>query len=103
MAGDSNYTTDHEQIKRWVEERGGVPSCVKGTGDPKDVGVLRIDFPGYGAGPESLQHISWDEFFKKFDEKDLAMVYQEETHGGKESRFSKFVSRQDAEGKYGRH
>ena len=65
---------------------------VKGTGGKKDdTGILRIDFPGY-SGDGSLQEISWDEFFAKFDESKLEFLYQEQTADGKESRFNKFVS-----------
>src|SRR5438874_2601596 len=60
-------TTDHDLIRRWVEERGGSAACVKGTGGRGDQGVLRIDFPGYTGG-DSLQHIDWDEWFEKFDD-----------------------------------
>jgi hypothetical protein len=83
-------TTDHEEIKRWVDERGGKPATVKGTDD--EVGVLRIDFPGY-SGKDSLEEISWEQFFEKFEESNLAFLYQEETSDGEQSRFSKFVSR----------
>jgi len=31
MPGKSNITTDHEQIRRWVEERGGHPAAVTRT------------------------------------------------------------------------
>lgn len=86
----SHTTTDHKEIKRWVEERGGKPATVKGTG--KEAGVLRIDFPGY-SGEDSLEEISWDEFFKKFDESNLQFLYQEETSSGEQSRFSKFISK----------
>ena len=92
MAGESRTTTDHDEIRRWVEERGGRPASVKGTGDGDDAGVLRIDFPN--AGDEtSLEEISWDEFFEKFEEKKLAFLYQDETSAGKGSRFFGFVSR----------
>jgi hypothetical protein len=85
-------TRDHDTIRSWVEKRGGVPSMVKGTATKKDGGgILRIDFPGYG-GEESLQEISWEEFFQKFDESKLEFLYQEKTADGKESRFNKFVS-----------
>ena len=60
-----NTTTDHEEIRRWVEERGGVPATVKDTGDGGDPGVLRIDFPGYG-DDDALEQISWDDWFDKF-------------------------------------
>lgn len=84
-------TTDHETIRRWAERRGGRPARVKGTGGNSDPGMLRLDF---GERDPSLAEISWQEFFEKFDENDLAFLYQEETASGEESRFSKFVERQ---------
>lgn len=72
--------------------RGGVPATVKSTKHDGEAGVLRIDFPGY-RGEESLEHISWDEFFEKFDENKLAFLYQNKTQSGELSRFGKFVSR----------
>jgi hypothetical protein len=90
--GSSKTTTDHDTIKKWVEERGGSPASVKGTANDDEAGVLRIDFPDY-SGKDSLEHISWDEFFEKFDEKKLAFLYQDEMRDGEESRFFKFVSR----------
>jgi hypothetical protein len=98
MAGQSHTTTDHQTIRRWVEERGGQPAAVKSTAGDDDVGVLRFDFPGY-SGEQSLTPISWEAFFEKFDEKQLALVYQDETSSGGESRFSKLVSRDTAEGR----
>lgn len=84
-------TTDHDVIRRWVEERGGCPARVKGTGDG-DAGVIRIDYTGYG-GEESLEEITWEEFFDKFERENLAFLYQEETGSGEQSRFSKLVRR----------
>lgn len=92
MAGESKKTVDHEVIRSWVEDRGGKPATVTGTGGKDDPGILRINFPGY-SGSKTLKEISWEEFFKKFDEKGLAFLYQDETAEGKESRFFKFVSR----------
>ncbi len=84
-------TTDHEEIRRWVEAHGGRPATVRGTGDD-DAGVLRIDFPG-GAGEESLEPISWDEWFQKFEENRLAFLYQDEKASGEDSTFFKLVRR----------
>lgn len=92
MSSGGNTTTDHDKIKQWVEERDGKPACVKGTGGEDDPGVLRIDFPGYG-DDSKLQELAWDEFFEKFDESDLAFLYQDKTASGDTSRFFKFVSR----------
>jgi hypothetical protein len=90
-AGDSttHMTTDHDTIRKWVEERGGKPATVRTSGD--EVGILRIDFPGY-SGSDSLEEISWDEFFEKFEDSGLAFLYQEQTSGGEQSRFNKLVS-----------
>jgi hypothetical protein len=92
-------TTDHEQIRQWAEERGGKPACVQGTGGKGDVGLLRIEFPGKpGAKDDKLQEIGWDEFFEKFDERNLAMVYQEKTATNKQSNFNKLVDRASVKG-----
>ncbi|MDB5302021.1 MAG: hypothetical protein JWO87_3684 [Phycisphaerales bacterium] len=97
----THVTTDHEEIRRWAEERHAKPARVKGTGGPGDPGLLRFDFPGY-SGADSLEEISWDEFFKKFDEQNLALIYQEETADGKKSNFNKLVSRETIEEKEGK-
>jgi hypothetical protein len=87
---ESKRTTDHERIRRWAEERGGRPATVRGTARD-GAGILRIDFEGYGAGEESLEPLSWDEFFDKFDESHLEFLYQERTSDGGVSRFCKLV------------
>lgn len=92
----SKVTFDHEEIRRWAEERGAEPACVKGTGGKDDIGMIRLDFPGY-SGETSLEHIGWDEWFDKFDERNLALLYQEATADGQKSNFNKIVSRETAE------
>jgi hypothetical protein len=85
-------TTDHDEIRRWVEERGGRPSVVKGSRDREGGGILRIDF----AEPdESLEEISWEEFFKIFEDRKLAFLHQDRTADGHLSRFFKFVRRDE--------
>lgn len=96
----SKTTTDHAKIQRWAEERNGTPSCVRGTGGGDDIGILRIDFPGY-SGQQKLQPIEWDEFFDKFDERGLALVYQDKTATGRRSNFNKLISREDTKGRAG--
>jgi hypothetical protein len=91
----SHTTTDHEEIRKWAEARNAKPACVKNTGGKSDVGLLRLDFPGYSGG-DSLEHIEWDEFFEKFDESNLAFVYQEHTAAGEKSNFNKLLSRDTA-------
>jgi len=91
----ADTTTDHETIRTWVEERGGSPARVKRTGRAGDPGILRIDFPGF-SGQQSLEPISWDQFFAAFDRNQLAFIYQDRTRGGQPSRFNKLVARDAA-------
>ena len=86
-------TTDHDVIRNWVEQRGGKPARVASTapGKPEaqagSSGILRIDF----AEPdETLEAISWEEFFRTFDKHKLAFLYQDDEG----SRFAKFVKRE---------
>jgi hypothetical protein len=58
--------------------------------------MIRLDFPGY-SGAESLDEITWDEFFQKFDEQGLALLYQEATAKGQKSNFNKLIARETAE------
>ena len=89
----SKTTVDHEVIRKWAEERDGHPARVKdsGSGKGRTGGILRIDF---GKPEASLEKISWEEFFKTFDENNLAFLYQETTSDGSVSRFFKFVNRE---------
>src|SRR5581483_8086125 len=94
-SASSRTTTDHDEIRQWAEERGGRPSCVRNTGGRGDIGILRLDFPGF-SGEGSLEEISWDEWFDKFDERGLALLFQETTAAGQRSNFNKLVSRETA-------
>jgi hypothetical protein len=91
----SHTTTNHDEIRRWAESRGARPACVKGTGGNGDPGMIRLDFPGY-SGADSLQHISWDEWFEAFDANNLALVYQDKTAEGERSNFNKLIARDTA-------
>ena len=88
----SETTTDHDTIRKWIEDRGGVPTVVKGTEDDEGEGILRVDF---AERDEKLEEIPWEEFFQVFEDRGLAFLYQEETKDGSESRFFKFVRRED--------
>lgn len=85
-------TTDHDEIKKWVEKRKGSPACVKTTGGEGDMGMLRIDFPGF-SGEETLQHVDWDSWFDAFEKNELAFLHQDRTADGQMSRFNKLVAR----------
>ena len=98
----SHLLTDHDEIQRWAEQRHARPSCVKGTGGSKDVGMIRLDFPGY-SGEDSLQEISWDEWFDKFDNENLGLMVQDTTASGERSNFNKLVRRDSEDDDSSRH
>jgi hypothetical protein len=92
-SASSRVLTDHDEIRRWAGERGAKPARVRGTGDGDDVGIIRLDFPGY-TGEDKLEPISWDDWFRKFDESGLALLVQDKTAKGQRSNFNKLVSRE---------
>lgn len=78
-------TRDHETIRRWAEERGGIPTIVEDTG-----GLLRIDFvegKGSGGREDRLEETTWDRWFEIFDDRGLDFLYQPDG----DSRFFKLV------------
>ncbi len=95
MAKKSRVLTDHNEIREWAEERDAQPACVRGTGSEEDVGMIRLDFPGY-SGETSLEPIEWEEWLQKFDENNLALLVEFETAGGETSNFNKIIGRETA-------
>jgi hypothetical protein len=93
--GRSLATTSHEVIRKWAEDRNGVPATVEGTEHGDHLGVLRFDF---GGDSDDLRHVSWDEWFETFDARKLNFLYQEERKDGNQSNFFRLESpdREDA-------
>lgn len=92
VPGENRTSTDHDEIREWAEARGGEPAAVAPTEQGDDPGILRIRFPGYG-DDDSLHRISWEEWFQKFEDETLALIYQETTADGEQSTFNKLVRR----------
>ncbi len=95
MARKSRVLTDHDEIRSWAEERDARPACVRDTGTEEDVGMIRLDFPGY-RGETSLEPIEWDEWLQKFDDNNLALLVEDETGGGEQSNFNQIIGRETA-------
>jgi len=92
----SRTLIDHDEIQRWAEERGAKPAAVRNTSGEEDIGIIRLDFPGYSGG-DSLEEIEWEEWFEKFDDNNLALVVQEKMANGQKSNFNKLVNRENVE------
>lgn len=85
-------TTDRNTIRKWAEAHGGKPAAVDRTHQDDDVGIVRIMFPDApNSEHKHLVEISWDEFFKEFDERKLALIYDPD------GMFSKIVGRDSVE------
>src|SRR5215217_5840875 len=68
------------QNAKWIhspEERGDRPGTVPDTDHDGHAGVLRITFAQ--EGNSRLEEISWDEWFRPFEERQLVFIYQETT------------------------
>jgi hypothetical protein len=87
-------TTNHDEIRKWVEKRGGHPAVVAQTEDGRqDGGLLRIDYDEPGGNNDTRLHrVSWDEFFRIFDDSGIAFLHDSDG----DSRFSKFVQNESA-------
>jgi hypothetical protein len=92
----SRVLTDHDEIRSWAEERGAKPATVRNTHTDDNIGIIRLDFPGY-SGEGSLEEIEWDEWFDNFDDNNLALIVQDETADGEKSNFNKLVNREHVE------
>jgi hypothetical protein len=91
----SYTTTDHDVIRAGAEKRGARPAMVRRT-ENDEGGVLRLEFPDApGGSSDELDEVDWDTFFKVFDDRKLAFVYQEQTADGGISRFNKIVRRDE--------
>ena len=87
----SETTTNHDTIKRWAEARNARPAKVRDTAGRHGAGIIRIDFPGY-TGEESLEEISWSEWFDTFEQQQLALIYEDDD-SSEHSNFNKLVRR----------
>jgi hypothetical protein len=83
-------TTDHLEIREWVEDHGGEPAIID-KGGMNGSGILYVDFHS-GLRNNALKDVTWDEFFDAFEENHLAFIYRE-TKSNKDSSFFKFVAR----------
>jgi hypothetical protein len=92
--GAAVVTTDHDEIRRWAEAKGGRPAAVRRTraGDGGDAGIIRLMFPGNPRSEhDALEEIGWDAFFREFEESRLALLHEPD------GLFNKLIGRDTAE------
>lgn len=92
MFNHEHITTNHNEIRKWVEEHGGIPACTKdNVALSENRGILRIMFSGE-KNKEELIELKWSEFFNLFDQAHLAFLYEDNIADGIKSNFYKFIS-----------
>ena len=86
-------TTDHDEIRTWVDEHGGRPSLR----ERKDTmpGIIDINFDTL-ENNNIEETISWDEFFDIFDS--LNMQFRFDSSGEEKKDFSYSILSQTEEG-----
>lgn len=90
-SGRIETTIDHETIRTWVERRGSTAARVTEAADddPGSLAVVPED-----TDDDSVERIPWEEFFRIFEEENLAFVYQAERDDPDERWFCRFVDRE---------
>ncbi|HET9014185.1 MAG TPA: hypothetical protein VFN57_01220 [Thermomicrobiaceae bacterium] len=83
--GQTLATRSHDVIQHWAQQRNATPATVPGTERGGRPSVMRFDFPGHGG--KDLQHISWEDWFRTFDERQLVFLFQQHMRDGRESNF----------------
>ncbi|UUP17482.1 hypothetical protein [Nitratireductor thuwali] len=98
---DTKTLTDHDDIRNWAAARAGKPALADpAPGMPGEEPVLLIAFgqqaymdTDEGADPiGGLQLVEWDEWFRLFDERELALVVSEDVPGQRDE-FHEIVRR----------
>ncbi len=93
--GQTLVTRNPAVIQQWANERNGTPAT-SGSGDPENPRVLRFDF---GDKKESsLQPVSWDNWLRVFEERQLVFLYQEHMKAGNQSNFFRLDSPEREDG-----
>jgi hypothetical protein len=83
-------TTDHDEIRRWMESLRARPAVIE-AGARGEPDIIQVHLPG--SSGENVHDVSWAEFFARFDEGKLALVYHE--RAGRKSPAHRLVRRAD--------
>lgn len=83
----SKMTRNHDEIRRWAQEHGAIPCEVAGMDRNGDASVLRFEFSNAPNRSGNVKEVSWDEFFTKFDQNNLQLLYQDQNG----SNFNKII------------
>ena len=74
-------TTDHHEIRHWAEANGAVPTEILPQIVDSVPTQIRLVLKGSAGQDATRRTITWEEFFAKFDQLGLALVYDGDSTG----------------------
>ena len=76
------YTIDNDEIRAWIEEKGGIPTTIKGMSEDEEDGVESADMLHISFDPTdpNMVEMDWEEFFERLENENLALVYDPEAN-----------------------
>ncbi len=88
-------TSNHDEIQKWAESLGGVPTIIDHPIARADRIGIRIDFPGekHEVLMSETRPTTWDEFFRIFEEQKLLLSYDEHPAGSDPTEWYRFERR----------
>lgn len=86
-------TTNHQEIQSWVLAQQGIPAQTTTGGTNSNGALLCIRFPGT-AEQTTVKAISWEEWFRLFESKQLAFAYATGEERDRSPQSYQIVSRQ---------
>lgn len=99
---ETRTLTDHDEIRDWAAARAGAPALQETDPSVHNASVLRLVFGQHAyqdhdqpERPETtggLELIDWDDWFKLFDERELALVVEVEIPGRRD-QFHEIIRR----------
>ncbi|RWL38689.1 MAG: hypothetical protein EOR60_32170 [Mesorhizobium sp.] len=99
---DTITLTDHDEIRSWAAARAGFPAIVDVSPEPGTQAMLRLVFdqqayededrPERPPNAGGYELVEWDEWFKIFDDRQLALVVAADEPGRREE-FHEIVRR----------
>ncbi len=98
MDKKTKITINHAEIRDWVEKHQGQPAVIDSPEAGSEPIGIRIDFPGDTdevllAETQESKPVSWEDFFKIFEDKQLAFIYQDKDYLPDPTLAYKFINR----------
>jgi hypothetical protein len=93
-------TTDHDEIRDWVEHLNGKPQLIESPEAGAEKSGLRISFPGdkrdtFFGTSKIARDANWGEFFAIFEDQELAFVYETNPNPNNLADSYRFAPRDD--------